>query len=216
MGTRLAKTCVLRAQKTLQDEAGVQWTQGELLDALNDTQLIMVKADPNLYTKVGNFVLVGGPRQNVPSDCFAIKEPIANMGTGAVRGKMIEWQNFNDMTRFDPNWQTKPANAVCRYILKPNEKEKDYYYCYPPSTGNVYIEVNYCAPAPESTINGVNGGNSDSTIPFDDKYFYALYCGIMRRALSKESLGANADLALKYDLLFKESFAMDASGEGKV
>lgn len=215
MGVRLAKTCVLRAQKTLQDEAGVQWTQGELLDALNDTQFIMVKADPNLYTKVGNFLHVAGAKQTVPADCFDIKNPIANMGSGAVRGKVVEFQDFDQITRFDPSWQTKPANAVCRYIIKP-DGEKDYYYCYPPSSGGVYVEFNYCASPPESTINGVNGGTVDSVIPFDDKYFDSLYYGVMHRALSKESLAANAALAADYERLFAKSFAMESTGQAKV
>lgn len=215
MGTRTALEVVQRAQVQLLDEAGVQFTSGSLLDALNDTQLDIVEARPSAYTKVGNFTLVAGAKQVIPADCLKIIKPGANMGTGTARGKMVEWQDFDEMTRFDPNWQVRPASAVCRYFLQ-NKEEHNYYYTYPPSTGSVYVEVSYSAPPPASTIDGVNGGTSDSVIPFNDTYFNALLYGTLRRALMKESLAANALLAEKYDSMFKETFAIDVAGSVQV
>lgn len=217
MGTRTALAVIQEARTLLNDEdaANYRFPTADLLKALNATQLDIVKAEPSAYTKVGNFALVAGSRQTVPSDCLKIMKPGANMGTGAVRGKMVEWMDYDGMTRFDRNWQVKPANAVCRYFLQ-NKEEHNYYYTYPPSTGSVYVEVNYSAPPPDSTINGVSGGTSDSVIPFDDTYYSTLLWGTLRRALMKDSLAANALLAEKYDQMFKETFAMDASGQIKI
>lgn len=217
MGTRTALAVIQDARTLLNDEdaSNYRFSSAELLKALNATQLDIVKAEPSAYTKVGNFLLVSGARQTVPSDCLKIMKPGSNMGTGAVRGKMVEWQDWDDMTRFDRIWQIKPANAVCRYFLQ-NKEEHNYYYTYPPSTGSVYVEVNYSAPPPDSTINGVSGGTNDSVIPFDDTYYSTLLWGTLHRALLKDSLSANALLAKEYELLFKGSFAMDAAGQIKV
>lgn len=216
MGTRLAKTCVLRAQKTLQDETGVQWTQGELLDGLNDVQLEIVKARPRAHTKVANFTCVAGAKQTAPSDCLKILNPICNMGaTGTTRGKIVEWADMDTLNRTDRDWMTATAVTSIYHILQP-ENERDTYYTYPPVSGTIYIEMNYSAVPADCTINGVNGGGSDSVITLKDIYFDSLYYGILFRAHSKESDNANAELASKYRALFERSLELDGMGDTQV
>ncbi len=210
MGTITLKSVVEQVQRTLQDEgAGVQWPQGELLHYANQTYKDIADKDPSLYTRTANFTLAAGAEQVAPSDCTRIIKPISNMGTaGATPGKTVFWQPYEDFVRFKPDFRNDSSDTEIKYFLQP-EGERKYYYCYPPASATTYVRVNYEAIPSDGTINGVNGGSSDSVIPFDNTKMTMLWAGILRLAFSKEGADGNSMFADKYDGLFNREFQID-------
>lgn len=217
MSTILAKTVVARAAKTLQDETHVQWLEGELLDYLNDGQrhIVMVKRDA--YTKNEAVQLITGTKQQIPAAGVSLVRVVRNMGTnGTTPGRVITKADMHVLDATNRNWHTDTANASSDHWLQDPEDQR-FFYVYPqqPNANQGYVEMIYSAAPADATINGVNGGGSDSAITLDDIYFDPLYFYILAKAYSKQSQTYNGEKSANYYGMMLQSLGLKGQTEAR-
>lgn len=220
MPTILAKDVVDRSEITLQDETNVRWSQEELLHYLNDGQRHVVMLKPGAYAQNSTFQLVQGSKQSAPNDAISLIRPVRNMGgAGNTPGRAITWADMDQLDLTRPDWHTETANAEVKHCLQDPQNPKDFYVTPPQPATPEYVEMIYSAAPPDATIDGVNGGGTDSAISLDDVYAEALYFYILFKAHSKESSLASPQKAGSYYQLFLGAIGMkqqiDAAQESR-
>lgn len=215
MASILATTVVARAKTTLQDETNIRWTDGELLNNLNDGQRHIVSIKPDAYAKNSVITLVAGTKQSIPADAVKLIRAVRNMGTnGTTPGRAIYKGDLDIIDRTDPEWHTSTAAAEVKNYFFEKENHRDFYVSPPqPVSGFGQIEIIYSASPSDATINGVNNGVADSTITLDDIYFDPIYFYILFKAHSKETKEAKAERGMKYYNLMLQSLGMKSDAE---
>lgn len=190
MPTILANTIVTDVAKDLKDTSNVFWTKSELLGWLNAGQREIVVLKPTANTKITTMLLTASAaQQSIPADGYAFMRAVRNMGSGgSTPGTMIREIHGQTMDDFDPNWR-KTVNAgseVAGYIYSPSAPRIFHVQPIAPASA-LHVEIEYSAAPVDATINGVDGGNTNSAIGIDDAYAPALHQYVMHRAFAKNA-----------------------------
>lgn len=190
MPTILAATIVTDVAKDLQDTGNAFWSKSELLGWLNAGQRETVILKPNANTKIAAVQLTpASAQQSIPADGYAFMRLIRNRGAaGTSNGKFIREIDGDALDRFDLTWRstTNAGAEVDGYFYKPDAPRVFYVQPIAPASA-LYVEMEYSAAPTDATINGVDGGGSDSVIGIDDAYARALHEYVMYRAYAKDA-----------------------------
>ena len=92
-GTLQGQHILSRVQNILQDNTNVRWTEGELLDYLNDGQREIVNLRPDSTATHSNVSLSAGTEQSIPTDGLRLIKVVRNMsgtGTDATGARTIK------------------------------------------------------------------------------------------------------------------------------
>lgn len=208
MGTVIAQSIIDKAQQTLQDETGVQWTEAELFGYLNDGQRAIVVLKPQAYIKHTTPQLAAGARQTVPADGHAFAQAQCNMGTdGVTPGAVINNVSKADLDLSYPGWRAATASATVRDAMAdPNDPTIFWVSPPQPTVSRGYIELSYGAvPADVAAIG--------SAITLNDIYAIALQTYVVARALAKETEAADPAKAERYHNLFSQQLGIRAAAE---
>jgi hypothetical protein len=143
MGTLLASDVIDRVGTALYDTNNAKWSVPELLGYLNDGQRVIAGMQPTDIQTIQIAPLIPGARQVLPLGAWMLNDVLRNMGTnGLTPGRAIRIISRRLLDAFNPLWMTGPQSAVVQsYIF--DLRDQISFFVYPPSTGGVYVEVNY-------------------------------------------------------------------------
>lgn len=179
--TTTAASLIAKAQKILQDTAGVSWDSTELLGWLNDGQKMVVLLKPNSNAKTSSVKLVAGTRQALPTDGVQLIDITNNMGTdGTTVGRAIRIAERETMDAFNPDWHTGTASTTVKHYMY-SELDPKVFWNYPPqpSANQGYVRIVYGAVPTDAA--------SDGNIGLDDIYGPPLVDYMLFRAYSKDT-----------------------------
>jgi hypothetical protein len=198
----VAQTIVDRAQRSLLDDTGVRWTDGDLLAYLNDGQREIVRLKPDANAITTDMNLAVGTKQSIPAGGYKLVDVIANNG-GAKRAITRIRRRDLDVTR--PAWHSEPAEAEIKHYMHDDSAPTVFYVTPPSASTTVSVRLVYSA-APAEVALGV-------VISLDDIYATALYYYLMFRAHSVDSEAASPERAATYYTLFVNSFSGQVAAE---
>lgn len=187
MGTILAKAIVDQAAKDLLDPTNVRWSKSVLLNFLNAGQRQIVLLRPDAGVKTASIPLVTGSRQTLPTEGIRLFDITRNMGAdGNTPGPAIRIIDREELDALDPNWASAaPANDIVHYVF--DGRNPTIFYTYPGGTAGRTVEAVFQATPTAATINGVDGGLSDSPIALNDVYEPPLRSYVMHRAYAEDT-----------------------------
>ena len=150
-GTLQGQHILSRVQNILQDNTNVRWTEGELLDYLNDGQREIVNLRPDSTATHSNVSLSAGTEQSIPTDGLRLIKVVRNMsgtGTDATGARTIRLVDFEAINTFEPSWHDPTVTGdaahgtqVKHYMFDIRDPRK--FYVYPGVSGSAYVEVVY-------------------------------------------------------------------------
>jgi hypothetical protein len=191
-GTLQGQHILSRVQNILQDNTNVRWTEGELLDYLNDGQREIVNLRPDSTATHSNVSLSAGTEQSIPTDGLRLIKVVRNMsgtGTDATGARTIRLVDFEAINTFEPSWHDPTVTGdaahgtqVKHYMFDIRDPRK--FYVYPGVSGSAYVEVVY-------SKNPTNLTAGTDLIQVDDIFANALINFVLYRAFLKESEYAN-------------------------
>jgi hypothetical protein len=178
MGTLLASDVINRVGTALGDTNNAKWSPSELLGYLNDGERLIATLQPISAQEIAAAPLVAGARQALPRNGWMLIDIVRNLGSsGASPGRAIRIIGRRLLDAFNPLWQTALQSPVVQsYIYDLRDPLN--FFVYPPSTGGVYVEINYAL-----TIAPLISANQPITLI--DIYEEALYTYMLFRAASK-------------------------------
>lgn len=168
---------------------GMGWSDGELVDYLNEAQQATSFVKPDAYVLATESTWVQGIAQALPSGGIAVLDVVKN----TVSGSAITQVDKALLEAADPNWasNTPVANAE-HYAVDPRSPRR--YYLYPPVVAGAQGTILYGAVPPTVVI-------SDA-IALADSYVPTLQDYVLHRAYLKP--GPRADMAKSQ--LYKQSW----------
>ena len=206
-GTLQGQHILSRVQNILQDNTSVRWTQGELLDYLNDGQREIANLRPDSTATHSNVSLSTGTEQSIPTDGLRLIKLVRNMsgtGTDATGARAIRVVTEDALNSTQPSWHDPTVTGdathgteVKHYIFDTNDPRK--YYEYPGVAGSAYVEVVY-------SKNPTNLSAVTDLIQVDDVFANPLINFVLYRAFLKDSeYASNMQTAGTYYQLFTQS-----------
>ena len=206
-GTLQGQHILSRVQNILQDNTSVRWTQGELLDYLNDGQREIANLRPDSTATHSNVSLSTGTEQSIPTDGLRLIKLVRNMsgtGTDATGARAIRVVTEDALNSTQPSWHDPTVTGdathgteVKHYIFDTNDPRK--YYVYPGVAGSAYVEVVY-------SKNPTNLSAVTDLIQVDDVFANPLINFVLYRAFLKDSeYASNMQTAGTYYQLFTQS-----------
>lgn len=194
MGTLIGNTLLGQVAADLIDTANEHWTKSELLSFLNDGQREIVVLKPTANVVIESVELTpASARQSLPANGYAFLRAIRNMGSdGDTPGASLREVDGSAMDAFDPTWRetTNPSASVSGYFYNQDAPRKWHVVPIAPPAA-LFVEIEYSAAPADVTINGVDGGSSNSAISLDDAYAVALKEYVMYRAYARNAEVAN-------------------------
>lgn len=193
MGEILASEILNKAAQILFDVSNMKWPQAELLGWLNDGQRAIVLLDPTANADIVALQLVTGARQTLPADGYYLLDCFRNLGTdGMTQGPIVRIVSKRLMDAFNPSWPIDPSSTTVSHFIY-DIQDPLHFWCYPPSPGGNYIEINYCQTPAELTA-------TTQAIDVNDAYANALMEYVLFRAYTKDAdfAGAGAKAAEHY------------------
>ena len=206
-GTLQGQHILSRVQNILQDNTSVRWTQGELLDYLNDGQREIANLRPDSTATHSNVSLSTGTEQSIPTDGLSLIKLFRNLsgtGTDATGARAIRVVTEDALNSTQPSWHDPTVTGdathgteVKHYIFDTNDPRK--YYVYPGVAGSAYVEVVY-------SKNPTNLSAVTDLIQVDDVFANPLINFVLYRAFLKDSeYASNMQTAGTYYQLFTQS-----------
>lgn len=189
MGTITADSLLDRARRILQDVSNTsqRWTDGDLMDGLNEGQRVLVSLKPDAYTNIDTLALSNDSVQALPTEAVSLIRVIRNMGTdGSTVGKAITLTKMHDLDDFEPDWHNATGSEVLHYMV--DDRDDSSFYIYPKVAGG-HVELKYSMVPPQVTT-------QTSPIAVSDIYDAALVQYICYSAMSSDmDAAANMQLA---------------------
>jgi hypothetical protein len=198
----LATEIIRRASTALFDATNVRWSQGEIVDYINDgqRQIILLRPDANSVT--ASVKLVPGSKQSIPvadgTDPNGVATPkgvrflraVRNMGTdGRTPGRAIRECSRVALDNEVPDWHFANPSSTVQHSIFDNIAPKTY-YVYPacPASGNVYIELVYSG-LPVTVLKNADGSPTSATdqLTLSDQYINALLDFVLMRCYAKDA-----------------------------
>lgn len=210
MGTLVVGDVIARVATALFDTNMAKWSQAELLGYLNDGQRVIGTMQPTGTQQIVSAPLVAGARQIIPANGWLLMDVIRNMGAnGTTPGRAIRVISRRLLDGFDSFWMTGPRSAEVQGYFY-DLRDQAAFFVYPPSTGGVFVEINYAVvPVPLTSM--------AQAITIFDVMEEALYNYMMYRACSKLSeYSPGPQVASGYWTLFNQALEVRAKVEGEV
>lgn len=175
-----------QAEKVLIDEGNDDFTQSELITWYNFGQRDIVSKKPDAYTVIDSTLLISGIRQVLPSGSIDFVDVVRNMGTdGETPGTTVLVVPWISLKSYLPSLSSATATTEIRNAA-PDPIRKDVWYCYPPSDGTGYVEVEF-SKAPAQITYDANGDWQSNLVAVENDYVNALLNYILWRSWSKDT-----------------------------
>lgn len=198
MGTLLASALIGSARRILQDPApGVNWTDADLLAALNQIERNACTLRPEIYTTIGAIPMVAGIVQTIPAGATALFKLLYNAGS-----KRICSQVDNTLDELDPYWPAAtPELDVQEYILDPRERTR--FLTIPPNNGSGSVVAHYgLLPTAIAAVGNV--------INLHDQYELPLIHGLLSEAYAMNTIRQDVTKATFYRSSFERQLGGNA------
>lgn len=206
MGTILASAIIQRAATILFDINGVEWSQTELLEWLNDAQRVICTAIPSAGNVTAVMPLVAGAYQALPTGGRSLIGIYCNMGVnGTTPGRGVRLVSKKLMDAFNPLWQSATHVTVVQNFML-DEMNRDNFWVSPPSDGTGHIQVNYLAPPTDVATLA-------TAISISDTYEPLLLDYLLYRAASKRVDYAPTERAGGYWTAFMDGLAAQGGAD---
>ena len=201
--TTTVQSVLDRVQQTLQDTAGIRWSEtNELVKWVNDAQREIALLKPDATSTNTTVTLVDGTKQTIPSDGNRLLRVIRNMsaassgnGGRAIRLVARDVLDTQTPTWHDPDVTGDAAHAAVVKNYVYDEQDPKNYYVFPGVTGDAYIEIVYSKNPATVT--------ASDDLGVDDIYANAVMNYALYMAYMKESeVAANAQRASSHYNLF--------------
>lgn len=212
--TTTAKSIIERAQVALQDQDGVRWPAGELVQHLNDGQRAYLEKRPDQKTSTSAVALAAGFMQSLPATAASLID-IHNNATGRMRGiTKVETAQLDAVL---PSWRAATPSAEVVHFMH-DLREPRVFRVYPPAAAGASVlmtQALYPAdlPAPAGDAWTAVTGNLD----LPDHAADAVLNFVLFKAYSKDAeFGGNSQLAAGYLALFNAAIGSQLQSTAQV
>lgn len=195
MGTLIARTVLLKAQRILNDQTGVLWGLDELIAWFNEGQRRVVLLRPDSSSEIKEVTLQAGTRQNMPVGSIRLLDVRCN-----VDGRACTYIKRSSLDFFNSGWRTTTAGATVKHWLY-DELVPHEFEVYPPQPASGFgtIEMVRSILPTDCTLAGVSGESVNSVIGLPDQYEAVLVDYTVYRGYSKDATytvrGGKAEMA---------------------
>ena len=201
--TTTVQSVLDRVQQTLQDTAGIRWSEAnELIKWVNDAQREIALLKPDATSSNTTVTLVDGTKQSLPSDGNRLLRVMRNMSAASSGdgGRSIRLVARDVLDTQTPTWhdpavtgEAAHASVVKNYVY--DEQDPKNYYVFPGITGDAYIEIVYSKNPAAVT--------ASDNLGVDDIYANSVMNYVLYMAYMKESeVAGNAQRASSHYNLF--------------
>lgn len=201
--TTTVQSVLDRVQQTLQDTAGIRWSEAnELIKWVNDAQREIALLKPDATSSNTTVTLVNGTKQSIPSDGNRLLRVMRNMSAASSGdgGRSIRLVARDVLDTQTPTWhdptvtgEAAHTNVVKNYVY--DEQDPKNFYVFPGVSGNTYIEIVYSKNPAAVT--------SSDSLGVDDIYANSVMNYVLYMAYMKESeVAGNAQRASSHYNLF--------------
>jgi hypothetical protein len=201
--TTTVQSVLDRVQQTLQDTAGIRWSEAnELIKWVNDAQREIALLKPDATSSNTTVTLVDGTKQSIPSDGNRLLRVMRNMSAASSGdgGRSIRLVARDVLDTQTPTWhdpavtgEAAHTNVVKNYVY--DEQDPKNFYVFPGVSGNAYIEIVYSKNPAAVT--------SSDNLGVDDIYANSVMNYVLYMAYMKESeVAGNAQRASSHYNLF--------------
>lgn len=207
MPTTKAVDLINRVSITLQDPTFVRWTQGELLNYLNDAQRQIVLFRPDAKAVNAPFTCVNSAKQTLPADGLRLISVLRNTG-----GRAITKVDRSILDVQLPTWYETAvgSDGVKHYVYDALDPKN--FYVFPKPAAAYQIDIIYAMSPVDIVI--ANHTTDTQVIGIDDIYANALMDYMMYRAYQKDSEFANLNRAAVYYQAFTTSIGIKSQADG--
>lgn len=207
MAATKAVDLINRVSVTLQDPTFVRWTQGELLNYLNDAHRQVVLFRPDAKSVNAAFACVNAAKQSLPADGLRLINVLRN-----TSGRAITKVDRSTLDVQLPNWYETNASddGVKHYVYDALDPKN--FYVFPKPADAHSIDIVYAMAPANITI--TNFATDTQTIGIDDVYANAIMDYMMYRAYQKDSEFANLNRAAVYYQSFTTSLGIKSQADG--
>lgn len=204
--TTTVQSVLDRVQQTLQDTAGIRWSEAnELIKWVNDAQREIALLKPDATSSNTTVTLVDGTKQSIPSDGNRLLRVMRNMSAASSGdgGRSIRLVARDVLDTQTPTWhdpavtgEAAHANVVKNYVY--DEQDPKNFYVFPGVSGDVYIEIVYSKNPAVVT--------ASDNLGVDDIYANSVMNYVLYMAYMKESeVAGNAQRASSHYNLFTQA-----------
>ena len=201
--TTTVQSVLDRVQQTLQDTAGIRWSEAnELIKWVNDAQREIALLKPDATSSNTTVTLVDGTKQSIPSDGNRLLRVMRNMSAASSGdgGRSIRLVARDVLDTQTPTWhdpavtgEAAHTNVVKNYVY--DEQDPKNFYVFPGVSGYAYIEIVYSKNPAAVT--------SSDNLGVDDIYANSVMNYVLYMAYMKESeVAGNAQRASSHYNLF--------------
>jgi hypothetical protein len=185
----------------------VRWTQGELLNYLNDAQRQVVLFRPDAKAVNAPFTCTNTAKQTLPAEGLRLINVLRNTG-----GRAVTKVDRSILDVQLPTWYETAANAdgVKHYVYDALDPKN--FYVFPKPTNLHQIDIVYAISPVDIVIS--NYTTDVQVIGIDDIYANALMDYMMYRAYQKDSEFANLNRAGVYYQAFTTSLGIKSQADG--
>jgi hypothetical protein len=207
MPTTKAVDLISRVSITLQDPTFVRWTQGELLNYLNDAQRQVVLFRPDAKAVNAPFTCTNTAKQTLPAEGLRLINVLRNTG-----GRAVTKVDRSILDVQLPTWYETAALAdgVKHYVYDALDPKN--FYVFPKPANLHQIDIVYAISPVDIVIS--NYTTDVQVIGIDDIYANALMDYMMYRAYQKDSEFANLNRAGVYYQAFTTSLGIKSQADG--
>jgi hypothetical protein len=157
VGTLVAQDIADQVRADLVDEDAVTWTEGDLLEDLNEAMRTIVLVKNDAYTVTEYILLTDGTVQTLPLGGISLVDILENEASKR-RTTQVDLELLDETSRF---WPAGDESVdVIHYCFDPRDKTQ--YRVYPPNSGYGSVLASY-SRVPESIGYG-------DVIPLGDQY----------------------------------------------
>lgn len=189
-----------RVGRLLSDPTHVRWSEGELIDYINDAQRQIVLLVPDANSKTEAFsVTANESKQMLPENWNSIQ--LLRITRNLPNGRVIYPTLRSAIDAEIPTWHSATGNEVEHYIYDPNADRKTF-YVYPRVTAVKTVEVVYSAiPLLVTALS--------QTLELSDQYINPVVDWVLYRAWAKDAeYAGNASRAQMHEGSFYQQIGV--------
>jgi hypothetical protein len=203
----LASDVTARLTKTLHDLDAVRWPIPDQWEAIDDAQVSLLEARPDLFEVTGDVQLRDlGVRQRVPEDCYIVFDITYNLNYDRVPFSGIVKTSRATLDRSYAGWMVSPASPRMEHWMQ-DRRERAFFWAYPPVSNDPesgqpgWVVMRY-AKRPELVTDAAQ------ELATPDEMINGLYYFAMTRLLEKDEKFAGSPQAD----MFLQKYAMVITG----
>nr|WP_299241387.1 DUF6682 family protein [uncultured Halomonas sp.] len=187
MAVTTVGTVITNAKRVLQEVTadGTRWTNGELLDWLNESYQAVIQIKPDAGSVNATMALVPGTLQSIPPTGLRLLDVVRNTASSSSQMAILVTDRRSlDMTR--RAWHSDPATLdIEQYVF--DDQDPTRFYVYPPAAEGAEINLIYSqVPSAHDVASGLDGVK-DEPIKVNDAYAPVLTDYVLYRSFSKDA-----------------------------